>query len=82
MQAGDLVIKRTTAPKDIPIESELVFGKTMSDHMLVINWSLSEGWSIPEIIPYGPLSIPPSASALHYGLEVTVILPTHVTSAL
>jgi len=69
-QAGDLVIKKTTSPKDKPIESELVFGKTMSDHMLMINWSASEGWGIPEIVPYGPLSIPPSASVLHYGLEV------------
>lgn len=66
------MIKKTTAPKEKPHESELVFGKTMSDHMLVINWSQDAGWDRPEIVPYGPLSIPPSASTLHYGLEVRI----------
>ena len=72
-QSGDLVINKTSSPKSKPHENDLVFGKTMSDHMLVIDWTQNDGWSRPEIRPYGPLSIPPSASVLHYGLEVVLI---------
>lgn len=70
INANNLVTKRTTSPKEKPAENDLVFGKSMSDHMLVINWSLENGWEAPEVLPYGPLSITPSASVLHYGLEV------------
>ena len=73
LQAGDLTIEKTTSPKIKPREADLVFGKTTSDHMLIINWSVGEGWEKPQITPYGPLSIPPSASVLHYGLEVRII---------
>ena len=72
LQANNLVTKRTTSPKEKPAENDLVFGKSMSDHMLVINWSLENGWEAPEVLPYGPLSITPSASVLHYGLEVSL----------
>jgi len=34
--------------------------------MLVIPWGLSQGWGTPEIKPYGPLSLDPSATVFHY----------------
>lgn len=50
-----------------PKKEDLVFGTTMSDHMLTVEWDLKNGWSAPKIIPYQNLSISPAASSLHYG---------------
>jgi len=44
----------------------------MADHMLIAEWTLKNGWDVPSIVPYGPLAIPPSASVLHYGIEVKI----------
>ena len=58
-------------PREKPSQdTKLVFGKQMADHMLVAEWTLQNGWDIPSIVPFGPLAIPPSASVLHYGIEV------------
>jgi branched-chain amino acid aminotransferase len=32
-------------------------------------WKSSTGWDAPELRPYGNLSIPPTASVLHYATE-------------
>ena len=47
----------------------LNFGQTFTDHMLVCQYR--EGnWQIPEISPYKPLTLDPSASVLHYGQAI------------
>lgn len=46
-----------------------MFGHTMSDHMLVLEWTNANQWGDPRIIPYQNLSLSPAASCLHYGLE-------------
>ena len=46
--------------------SNLVFGRTFSDHMLVADYADGE-WKNFEILPYGPIAMHPSISALHYG---------------
>jgi branched-chain amino acid aminotransferase len=38
--------------------------------MLLVNWREGEGWGPARIVPYGPLSIDPAASALHYGQAI------------
>ncbi|KAK0945473.1 hypothetical protein LTR48_002660 [Friedmanniomyces endolithicus] len=43
--------------------------KTMTDHMVTALWTIEHGWAAPELKPYGPLSIMPSASVLHYATE-------------
>ncbi|KAK3109941.1 hypothetical protein LTR53_016285 [Teratosphaeriaceae sp. CCFEE 6253] len=43
--------------------------KTMTDHMVAARWTVEHGWDAPELKPYGPLSIMPSASVLHYATE-------------
>ena len=73
-QADDLIIERTSDPKEKPAETNLVFGSTMADHMLMVDWCNTSGWGIPRIVPYGPLSVMPSASVFHYGLEVSINL--------
>lgn len=40
-----------------------------SDHMLSIEWTASDGWHTPRIVPYQNLSLDPSACVLHYAFE-------------
>src|SRR5215471_17605622 len=42
------------------------FGCVFSDHMFVAEYDNGQ-WNEPRIVPYGPMSLPPSTSALHYG---------------
>lgn len=49
--------------------NNLSFGTVFTDHMLVCNCSNGK-WQTPEIMPYGPLNIEPSARVFHYGQAV------------
>ena len=51
-------------------DDQLVFGRLFTDHMLSIDWSKDGGWEPPKIIPYGPIKMETSATALHYGISV------------
>ncbi|KAF1708791.1 branched chain amino acid aminotransferase [Pseudoxanthomonas kalamensis DSM 18571] len=46
------------------------FGKHFTDHMVAIDWSKDGGWHDARVMPYGPLSLDPAASVLHYGQEI------------
>jgi branched-chain amino acid aminotransferase len=45
------------------------FGRVFTDHMAVVKYS-NGAWHSPEVKPYGPLSLDPSASVLHYGQAI------------
>jgi branched-chain amino acid aminotransferase len=47
----------------------LPFGSVFSDHMLCADYR-DEQWEEPCMVPYGPLEMPPSISALHYGQTI------------
>lgn len=47
-----------------------MFGASMSDHMLEVDWTAERGWGTPTIVPYHALQLDPAASSLHYGIEV------------
>ena len=47
----------------------LPFVKVFSDHMLIMDYKDGE-WQSPEIVPFGPISIHPATSALHYGQAI------------
>lgn len=49
--------------------NNLVFGKTFTDHMFVCDYK-DGAWQTPEILPYGPLLLDPSAKVFHYGQAV------------
>jgi len=49
--------------------SNLVFGKTISDHMFVADFKNGE-WSDLRIEPYAPLSLNPANATLHYGQSI------------
>ncbi|GLB53863.1 branched-chain-amino-acid aminotransferase [Neptunitalea chrysea] len=47
----------------------LVFGKTFTDHMFICDYK-DGSWQTPEILPYQPLTLDPSAKVFHYGQAV------------
>lgn len=49
--------------------SNLTFGKIFSDHMFVCEYKNGQ-WQQPEIKPYTPLTLEPSASIFHYGQAI------------
>lgn len=68
--ASSLTIERKTDASDFkqrPQKEHLVFGTTLSDHMLMIEWDKKNLWGPPRIVPYQDLKISPAASCLHYG---------------
>src|SRR5262249_57529999 len=65
-------VRVTLAPSSRLSETSLEtaqFGTVFSDHMLIANYENGH-WGEPEIVPYGPLPLPPAPSALHYGQAV------------
>lgn len=67
----EIKVHQTTAPKAKPTdESQLGFGKIFSDHMLLIDYKEGQGWHDARVVPYGPLSLDPACSVLHYGQEI------------
>ena len=66
----DIKITRTTTPKAKPTdESKLGFGKVFSDHMFIMDYTAGQGWHDARIVPYGPISLDPSATVFHYAQE-------------
>ena len=47
----------------------LAFGSVFTDHMLVCDYK-NGVWETPKIVPYGPLSLEPSAKIFHYGQSI------------
>lgn len=71
LRACELVYNRTTNPQPVP-KKETILASDQSictDHMVVATWKHGVGWSNPELKPYGPLSLLPTASCLHYATE-------------
>lgn len=67
----DIKIEKTMNPKPIPgPENPLVFGTIFTDHMYVMEYSIEKGWHDPEIMPYQPITLDPSAMVFHYGQEM------------
>jgi branched-chain amino acid aminotransferase len=46
------------------------FGQVFTDHMVTARYSADRGWHDARVGPYGPLSLDPATSALHYGQEI------------
>lgn len=64
-------ITKTDSPKEKPQdESKLVFGRTFTDHMLIIDYTEGKGWHDARIVPYGPLEMDPATTVLHYGQAI------------
>ncbi len=48
----------------------LGFGQTFTEHMVVIPYEEGLGWGQAVLQPYGPLSLDPATSVLHYGQAI------------
>lgn len=61
----------TREPQKKPAPSQpLLFGKTFTDHMLMVEWNSKTGWGPPRIQPFQNLTLHPACSGLHYSLQV------------
>lgn len=76
MAPKDLVfqVTRSEHPRSATEREEILsnpaFGTVFTDHMVDICWSEVGGWHRPRVQPYGPISLDPAASVLHYGQEI------------
>lgn len=71
LDASSVRVTQNPIPKAVPAPNgaerfSMMYG---TDHMLTCSWTASHGWHQAEIVPYGPLSLMPSASCLHYATE-------------
>jgi branched-chain amino acid aminotransferase len=63
-------IQPTTASRLTELDpANMEFGKLFADHMLSVEYTGGE-WQQPRIVPYGPISISPANSAIHYGQAI------------
>ena len=69
LDASKLEVEKSTKQKTLQANSELVFGKAFTDHMLTVEWEAGKGWGKPEIKEYGKLHLDPSAVVFHYAFE-------------
>ncbi|MFD0673210.1 branched-chain amino acid aminotransferase [Cohnella sp. GCM10027633] len=68
--APTIAIERTQAPKVKPPADSLGFGKYYTDHMFILDYEAGRGWHSPQIVPYQPIMLDPSAKVFHYGQSV------------
>ncbi|CAK7201693.1 hypothetical protein SEUCBS139899_004402 [Sporothrix eucalyptigena] len=72
LDASKLTYEYTKSPRPVPasIEAACAGAETIcTDHMITVAWDAETGWATPELRPYGPLSLMPTASVLHYATE-------------
>ncbi|KAM5373884.1 hypothetical protein ACJZ2D_006713 [Fusarium nematophilum] len=71
LDASKLQITDLTHPKPLPDTDspELATLKASTDRMITASWNAHAGWTSPKVVPYGPVSLMPSASALQYATQ-------------
>ncbi|UKZ80590.1 hypothetical protein TrVFT333_008352 [Trichoderma virens FT-333] len=71
LDASRLEIKAVPNPKATPDADnpDLMSLKTSTDRMITASWNEERGWTNPQVVPYGPISLMPSASALQYATQ-------------
>ncbi|MFC4023977.1 branched-chain amino acid aminotransferase [Oceanobacillus longus] len=70
MEDQTIRVQLSETNKQKPKSDQLIFGKTFTDHMFVMDYSDPLGWHNASIVPYQPLTIEPSAMVFHYGQSV------------
>lgn len=66
----EIRITKTTTPSQMPPEDKLGFGKVFTDHMFLMDYEEGKGWFDARIVPFGPISLHPASTVLHYGAEI------------
>ncbi len=66
-------LKPSASPKSaserVAIMKQLGFGRVFTEHMVTVRYA-DGAWQQGELVPYGPLSLDPAASVLHYGQAI------------
>jgi len=68
IKAIEISLATTSKINTVDFEN-VVFGSTFTDHMLVCSYK-NEKWQTPEIMPYAPFTLDPSAKVFHYGQAI------------
>jgi branched-chain amino acid aminotransferase len=71
LDASKVTCTYTSTPRSVPEigSAEMASQKICTDHMIQAKWTVESGWEAPTLQPYGPLSLAPTASCLHYATE-------------
>ncbi|PCJ98483.1 MAG: branched chain amino acid aminotransferase [Flavobacteriaceae bacterium] len=66
----NIVVEKAKTSKIDQIDFDnLSFGSVFTDHMLVCTYK-NGAWEVPQIIPYQPIVLDPSAKIFHYGQSI------------
>ncbi|ANB14595.1 branched-chain-amino-acid transaminase BAT1 [Sugiyamaella lignohabitans] len=65
LSAKGLVIEKHPNPTQFENHSDLPSSRA-TDYLLEVTWTIDQGWGTPSLHPYGPLSLDPASSVLHY----------------
>jgi branched-chain amino acid aminotransferase len=72
--ALELAVELNSTPRTAEERASLLtepgFGKVFTDHMATAVWHAGRGWHDGKIEPYGPLTLDPATSFLHYGQAI------------
>ena len=79
MTQESISITKVTSKKEKPASDQLVFGRTFTDHMFILDYEEERGWFDPRIVPYQPISLDPATMVLHYGQTVFEGLKAYLT---
>lgn len=66
----EITITRAATLKQKPDPDKLVFGKTFTDHMFLMEYHTEKGWHDPRVVPYAPFSMDPATMVFHYAQEI------------
>ncbi|KAL6707901.1 hypothetical protein ACN47E_003575 [Coniothyrium glycines] len=71
LDASKVQCTYTATPRAVPAvgSAEMASQKVCTDHMIQARWTVEQGWDAPTLQPYGPISLAPTASCLHYATE-------------
>nr|WP_019952857.1 branched-chain amino acid aminotransferase [Kushneria aurantia] len=74
MSTQQFDLRPTAHPTEERIRAEILanpgFGRYFTDHMVHVRWTHNDGWHSAMVRPYGPLTLDPAASVLHYAQEI------------
>jgi branched-chain amino acid aminotransferase len=74
MTSPAIAIQRTRTPVEASRRDEILdkpgFGLYFTDHMFVAEWTPDTGWHDATVKPYGPFTVDPASSVLHYAQEI------------
>jgi branched-chain amino acid aminotransferase len=72
--SGQIAVEPHGSPVSDARRAEILadpgFGLHFTDHMFVSQWAPDAGWHDATVRPYGPFSLDPASSVLHYAQEI------------